>query len=853
MQSIFTKTLIGLFITSSIEASAQPIPDATLPENTRVEADLDAATFSITGGTLAGKNLFHSFESFDIQSGSSVIFNSTPAAETIFSRVTGSSPSNIDGQLRVDGTSNLFLINPNGIIFGTNASLDLGGSFLATTADSISFDNNQKFSASVHNSDNLLDLSTPIGLQFGSNPGLISNLSKNRDVMADRPTGLQVKPNQTIALIGGAVEIPGGHIISPQSKIEISSVADNSFIGLLPTQQGFHLDYETVEQYKDIKVSQLAQVNASGNDGGAIKLHGDRITITGGSQILSRTQGNGRGAGIQINATEALEVLGTGPLDGPRDEVIWRFLEVHNPQRSSVSTNNFSTGIGGNIQVNAKRVSIRDGGDISVRALNTGLGGNLSIKAPEQIEIVGDTAFLGLTTGLQQRAEQFGIDPNLIGGAFSASFIIANSLADGNSGTLTLETGHLLIRDGGLLSANPFGNGNGGDILITATEAVELIGTPVSEAYSPGISIGPGRPFVQGRSGNLVINSPKLRILGGSGIGLSTSNSSGALGIFNISETTEIIGTSPTGKWLSSISALSTREGTGGKIELVTDQLKLSDGGTLLATGANLSIGGDIKVIANSVLMDNHASITTASEGLGGGFGGNINLQVSENLLLRRNSSISAQAGNAGNGGNISINADFIIAIANENSDIIANAVAGRGGEIALSSNSILGLEVNNSLSPNSDINASSEIGIDGTVTINAPDTDINPEQIELNGDLATPSLSKGCLASLSNSSGFIHTARGGLPVHPTTLTSVDNLWQDSELLDDELFKDSIQQTTNLRENRSSNLKISRHNLEEAHTWKHSSNGEIKLVSLEKTTLLLEAHLANLCSPQKRA
>ncbi len=205
---IITSSLLlplGIIVWTSC-ASAQVTLDGSL--NTNISQN--GNHFTITNGSASGTNLFHSFGQFSVPNRGSATFDliHTPNISTIFSRVTGGSVSHIDGLIQTINSNNtvsLFLFNPSGIVFGSRASLNISGSFVGTTAESIKFADGSKFSATDSTTQPLLTMSTPVGLQLGSNAGAIRTQGTPALNFLFRPA--QSFKAQTVALIGSEIDL----------------------------------------------------------------------------------------------------------------------------------------------------------------------------------------------------------------------------------------------------------------------------------------------------------------------------------------------------------------------------------------------------------------------------------------------------------------------------------------------------------------------------------------------------------------------------------------------------------------------------------------------------------------------
>ena len=267
---------------------------------------------------------------------------------------------------------------------------------------------------------------------------------------------------------------------------------------------------------------------------------------------------------------------------------------------------------------------------------------------------------------------------------------VSSVLGTGNAGNLQIQTDELTVNSGSFIAANSEGGGSGGRLDIQA-QSVLIQGTSV-DGSMPSTLLTDIAPNSKGTGGELKIKTDTLQVLDGGQIRAGTRGDQDAGSLDIQAKVVTIKGISE-------------------------DNIP----STLAAQSFGRGASGTLKVQSDILTITDHAELSTTSLM---GDGGDIRLNIQEVLFLNQQGQISSTARLGGNaqtmndGGNIDIKSGFIIAPPEANSDITANAVNGLGGNISLQTQKLLGIALSPTLSPRNDINASSDIGLDGTIVL---------------------------------------------------------------------------------------------------------------------------------------
>ena len=707
----------GSIATFSTPAAAQLASDSTLGTEPTIitpnQTIQGLPSDLIEGGALRGVNLFHSFQEFNVDVGRGVFFANPNSVTNIFTRVTGSNPSNILGRLGVLGSANLYLLNPNGIVFGSGASLDVQGSFFASTSNAINFSNGESFSANPATGAPLITVQPEA--TFSAALQSISNQTTLQTGQDLNLNGTQVS-NTGILLAGAGLNIN-------------STSLDNA--GLL--QSGQDLDISNANQFINSGVIQSGQnvsiISTDLNNTGTIEAEQNLITS---STTLTNS-------GF-LQSDQNINISGT--LGNPVDVSLTATSVIESGQSLSISGDEIGNAgtltsiqdlsLTGNQIANSG--ALQAGQNLNIAGTNLTNSGslqaeqNLELSASNDITIASlsvlsaSNGILRATANRNLSIQQATIDAQTIN-LFATGGLVLNSNQMNSTGNLTISGDTVQISD---TAVNPSNITAGGDLQIVGSQDIE-INTPNIDSLIQAT----GNLTIDG-SGNLSIRgtltSDAILIASDGGLRLSDSQITSVAGGINIvangdallerSQLLSATNTSVVSQGELQIRDIATAPfimSAGGNLNLQgadgVDIQAQNNVASILQSGGSLSIGSISGSVTTAIPLD---AATLSIDAFN-----NINLgdYTGQSLqLTARNGVIAAgtidTSSATENGGTVSLSGARGISVAAINT--ASTAPIGNGGSVEL-------IALNGSISV-TEINTSAATNNGGSITARAGD-----------------------------------------------------------------------------------------------------------------------------------
>ncbi|MDM8558599.1 filamentous hemagglutinin N-terminal domain-containing protein [Candidatus Parabeggiatoa sp. HSG14] len=645
--------IISLSINAEITTDGSLGSRANLPgPNYLIGADL---------GQQHGGNLFHSFQDFNLNSAESATFSGPNSVQNILSRVTGGNPSNIDGLIHSTiPNAAFYFLNPNGIMFGPNARLDVQGSFHASTADYLHLGEGGRFDARNPN-DSILTIAPIESFGFLNNPHGTIQIN-GRGILNESETPralLQVPEGKSLSLIGGEIHLSQGvdelplEILTEGSPEEIQAAeyrnqhfsqlyASGGTLNLASIQQAGEIVLtknglnSTATLNGMIQLEQEAFISTTGKsggnvfirsgqfsmdnstiysrtlgiqDGGVIDIRADNIELNNLSKIRGGTENTGDGTDIQLSANESIYLNNNSPL---------------NTESGNMSNLNQQMGDAGHISLQAKDIEVKNvyiaNGIFSSNTFGTGQGGDIRLSAENSLNIVDNSVILAGTFG--------------------------NDTFAGKSGDIYLQANTLNVDSN--IAAASYGRADAGQLVITSGQL--YVGS--TDEISPYLSTN---GFEQGNGGKITIQADDIQLENGAIISTTTSGK-GKAGDINIQVSNQLI-----------------IQGAGGEFGVATGILSTS---SAIVDNTQTGDAANIHIRAKEIITETGGRIDAGSKAYfptaTSGQAGNIFLEIENALILTGvnpygenyqgfGSVISARnMGNSGDAGNIQIQAGSV-------------------------------------------------------------------------------------------------------------------------------------------------------------------------------------------------
>jgi filamentous hemagglutinin family protein len=725
---------------------AQVIPDTTLSSGERSQVSA-GPLFQIDGGAIRDRNLFHSFAQFSLRQGETAFFNNAATITNIISRVTGGQPSQLDGLIQTSGSANLFFINPSGIVFGPNAALNVGGTFLATTASAIQFGNQGLYSATSPNAPLLLTVK-PSALLF--------NQLVNQPIVSQAK--LQVPSGQSLALVGGNILLNQGALLARGGRVELGGLSGQGVVALNGNGSSLRLSYRDLQQpLADLALTNGTEVNV--RTGGSIGVNAQNFRLAGGSRLqggVAATEGipGSKAGDIDLNVSGALVFTDGSLIDhatlgnGDSGNVNVTAGSILLKDGSQITASTFGRGNSGTVTLRSQGAVVVDGEDSAGRSggiysqINdkaVGNSGGINIFA-ESVTVTNGALLSASTLGIgdsgsiniQAQGEVRFAGVGSVNQSASGAFSSVQGEAVGNGSGITIVAGSLLMENGAQLDASTFGQGNAGMIDLRVSGSVTLKGDPSGVLADPGGIYSYIGERAIGNSGGISITGRSFSMQSGAALVASTFGQGDGGDIrLQIADSVTLDGQTPqfSSGIFSSVSRIA--QGDSGQISLNAASLTVIKGAAIATSalgngkiaGVNINVAGAVSfdgvgldgfpsgifsrvgqgaikdeiggnaitVTARSISLTNGAQFQTST--LGQQPAGSISINAIEDVRIAGKDAATGQSSglfsattinSSGSGGNVNVGARSLYL---QDNAVISAQSRGRGnaGTIALS------------------------------------------------------------------------------------------------------------------------------------------------------------------------
>ncbi len=690
--------LLGIILAFAVTAAAAPVP-APIPTAilhngfgktgapTAIPLPGGGSTYLIppTAEGTYGANTFHSFSKFDLGKGNIAYFTGGTGIERIFARVNGGAKSTIDGTLKADAS--LYFINPYGVVFNENASIEVNGSFTVTTADYLSLSDGGIFVANPNSPavDSLT--SAPVSAFGFTNPA---------PVLINK-SALTLAADSTFSIVAGNIDITGNSVGAPKivggTGIAINLLSLRGAGEARLPGAGTAGLVDGFSSLGEITFSDRAQVRTGGARAGRVVVRGGSLVMVGQSSLASENEGPSPAAPVDISIRGAVTI-----------------------GSSSILTKTSGTAAAGDFSLRAGSIDLDTSSTVGSQALSgaasTATTGLVQVDA-DMLSIENESAISGSTAGLGRGnlVDVHARDIRIVGDlSDTQTGIFANTFATGDGGAggnIRVTTGTLSLSFGGSIAADTLGRAAGGNVDIRADSLFIADHATDPASVKTGIFADSLLAATMGRGGpggDVTITTGTLRITDGGLISTKTVGlGAGGDTIVNAHEIFISRGSSPRYTGIAADAAAGAtptqesevaRSGPGGNVRVTADALHIFDRGQISANTATFGAGGGVSVHATDIDITGRADglfTGISAESLSpvsGGAGGNVEV-VAHNLRLLDGGGISANTNGAGAGGSVFVKADRAL-LSNPSSDrftaisALSNSEtrAGRGGSI---------------------------------------------------------------------------------------------------------------------------------------------------------------------------